>query len=516
MKKLSLSLMSTMLIILLTLPALCLAGPKAGGSLTYGTEADLRSVDPHKTFTNIEASVMRTMTESLIAANSSLEPIPTLAESWKASADSKEYTFYLKKGVKFHNGREFTANDVLYNFKRVMDEKTAATHRSSFTGVDVVQVIDRYTVKFVLKQPSGSFLSKLYNPRDSSFAIIARESVNQDGKVTHPIGTGPFEFVEWKQNEYLKLKKFKNYRVKGLPYLDELKVIPVPDISTRFNALSAGDLDVARILPNGDVIKLMKNPSKDVKVFLQQGALTWNLHFNVSKAPFNDVRVRQAIAYAINREDLNEGVTQGLGAATNQWFPPGHPWHFNVPKISQNIQKAKSLLKQAGYPNGFDVICTTSSAYPTMVDAATIVQAQLLDVGINVKLDVSDWPTTMKKLSTTKFAFGSTGWPVPVDPDVFYPRALLPKGSSEFNTGFAYNNPDVTRLIKAGGNTADTGKRKDIYQELTSILVQDAPWIWMFSTSTSYGWRSYVKGYKPVSSNLAWGDGGLQYVWIDK
>jgi ABC-type transport system substrate-binding protein len=409
-----------------------------------------------------------------------------------------------------------TSEDIKWNFERIMDPKTKTASRSRFLAVESILAPDRYTVKFKMKKPSGGILAANFGS-GVQVPMIAPECVQADGTVTHPIGTGPFEFVEWKANEHVKLKKFAGYWNKGLPYLDEIVLKPVPDQIVRLTSIRTGDLDIAFPLPMDEVAKLMKKPHKDFSFQTDSQGGTSFIHFNVGKPPFDNVKVRQAVALGINKEELVMGVTRGYGEARNQPFPKGSPWYCDVPDVVRDVEKAKALLKEAGYPSGLDVTLTTATTYPQFMETGQIMQAQLKDIGMNVKLDLSDWPTFVGKAFKGEYTMAVAGWAAIADPIILYPALFIPKGTYHFLTGKAYDNPQLSQLIQQAEITSDPTKRKALYTEAVKIIVDDASLIFTTGGSSPIGLRSYVKGFKVhINGLFAYSGGGLQYTWLDK
>ena len=345
---------------------------------------------------------------------------------------------------------------------------------------------------------------------------MAHESVNEDGSITHPIGTGPFEFVEWKPNDYIRLKKFKDYWMEGLPYLDELILKPVPDETIRLTSLKTGDLDIARFLPLDEVAKYKENPQPGYVLEICPGGAIWDIGFNVSKPPFDDKRVRQAFAYGIDKNEIELGISFGVGQVVNQPFFRENFWYCDVPDYERDVEKAKALLKEAGYPDGLDITLTTANSYPQMLNQAAIMQAQLKEAGFNVELDVSDWVTLVSKYRTGEYTVQSGGWVATVDPSTVYPWIFVPGATFNNLIGDAYDNPEVTRLINKGGQTIDPDERKAIYTEMLKILLDDCPMIFTVYTGVGMGWQSRVKDYDSTMTVLVYSGGGLQYTWLDK
>jgi peptide/nickel transport system substrate-binding protein len=409
-----------------------------------------------------------------------------------------------------------TAEDIKWNLERILDPKIKSGLASRLAIIDSVSVMNRYTLKCTLKYSSGAFLAMFYGS-GLQMQVIAPECVKEDGIVTHPIGTGPFEFVEWKGNDYIKVKKFKDYWGKGMPYLDEVILKPVPDQTVRFTALKTGDLDMTYDLPLEEVTKLMEKPQKGF--YFVPGAETSAtfIHFNVSKPPFNDVRVRQAVAYGINKKELLMAVYRGYGDVVNQPFYKKSPWYCDVPEIAQDINKAKALLKEAGYPDGLEVKLMTNNGYVEHLITAQVIQGQLKEIGMKIELDMNDWPTQVRKSVTGEYAFGVASWAPIADPDILYPAAFTPKGAYGFLTGKAYNNSQITEFIEQARAALDFKQRKELYTKAIKIVVEDAPWIFTTKSQNPYGIRSHVKGFAPSANNFyVYGGGGLQYTWLDK
>lgn len=497
-------------------PSMCLGQAKSGGSLVIAFDSDLKQLDPHKGMTGAEGTIFTLICDNLVNSSKAFEAKPGLAESWEVTQNGKEWIFRLRKGVKFHNGREMTAEDVKFNMDRIMDPNVGAAMRSRYTMVESVIVVDPYTVKFVLKQPSGALLSAFFGSGVQT-PIIAPECVDKEGKVTQPIGTGPFLFVEWRANDHSKFKKFKDYWQKGLPYLDEVVIKPVPDETVRLTSIRTGDVDIAYRLPVDEVARLIQKPQKEISFFTDIRDSTLFLHFNVSKTPFNDVRVRQAVAYGMNKEEIAMAIYRGHGEVVNQAFPRKSAWYCDVPETPRDVAKARALLKEAGYANGLDVTLGTTTTYPAYKIAAEVLQAQLKEIGMRVQLDVNDWPTLVKKSVAGEFAFGTAGWAPIADPVILYPGAFLPKGAYSFLTGKAYENSQLTEAIERASESVEFQKRKELYTKAVKIMVEEAPWIFITGGPNPMGIRSHVKGFQPHLNGLfVYADGGLQQTWLDK
>jgi ABC-type transport system substrate-binding protein len=240
---------------------------------------------------------------------------------------------------------------------------------------------------------------------------------------------------------------------------------------------------------------------------------------NVGKPPFNDVRVRKAVALAINKQDELEGVAEGLGEVMNQHFVKSSFWHFPLPDHKRDLDKAKALLKEAGYPNGLDVPMVAISTWNYLVRSAEIAQAQLAEIGMRVKLDISDMSSHMAMLKKGEYKFGTFSSPVVADPDFYYSMYFTPGGGIHpYVMGGAYNNPKVTELLKKGREVLDRNKRKEYYTEALRIINhEDFPVVWLFINPMPGAWRHEVKGYEcHINHFFCYAGGGLQYAWFEK
>ncbi|MCK4789951.1 MAG: ABC transporter substrate-binding protein [Desulfobacteraceae bacterium] len=517
MKKIALTVLTLVAAVLFSFPSVALSAPKYGGTLVYGVAADLNNVDPHRGVTKVMGQALSLVCDNMVISERDGAPGPGLAESWELSDGGKVWIFHLRKNVKWHNGRDFVANDIKWNFERMLDPKTGSPWRGRFAIIESIQVVDPHTIKFLLKRPSIGFPATMYSAASAQVPMVAPESVNADGKIMHPIGTGPFEFVEWKPKEHFKVKKNKNYWVKGLPYLDGIIMKIIPDETIRLAALQSGELDVIDNLSIFQVEQMAKKPPKGITLNLDILSSTTFVHFNCGKPPFNDPRVRQAVAYGINKKDISETVYGEKGRPQNQPMMPASPWSLDVPDIVRDVKKAKMLLKEAGYPNGLDVTLSTATDYWQYMIAVQVVQEQLKEVGINIIIDASDWPTLVGKSLKGAFIMGLAGWPMDYDPVFTYAPCFTPKGPYSFLTGRAYDNPQLTELLQQADAAVDITERKNVFSRAVEVIVNDAPWIYLGTGPAPMGYGSYVKGLKPhISALFICPKSGLQYTWLDK
>lgn len=510
---LAITLITALTAALLVSPA-CAAGPKPGGKLTFGMSSDMRQLDPHLMVTTPEGRYFRLIAEPLVDGGPDFQPAPCLAESWTFSSDGLSWTFNLRQGVKWHNGREMTAKDIKWNFDRMLDPKTRAAVKGRLLAVSSVEVVDKYTIRFKLNRPSTGFASMFYGAGGFA-AMIAPESMGDDGKVTHPIGTGPFKFVEWKPKDYVRYTKFDQYWHKGLPYLDEVVIKPIPDPSVRLMALRSGELDMTYKLNIDEVVGLQQKKLKGVVFDLDCPSLTQLIFFNMKKPPFDDPRVRTAVSLAISKEDMLLAVFEGHGEVVNQVFSTSSPWYCDVAATAQDIEQAKKLMAEAGYGSGVKVDLAVSNSFPDFVRTAQVIQMQLAEIGMELNLLIEDWPAHIKRDQSGEYNMGIIGWSGTSDPETLYPMAFSTKGPLHFLMP-GYASPRLEELIDRGGSAKAFAERKAIYTEAARLVVSDAPWIFLLTSPNAYGWKAKVKGFKPAYGHHIYMGDGLQRTWLDQ
>lgn len=501
-----------LVIILVGLPQESVA-QKAGGTLTVGIYSDIPTLDPHKSTSTITPITFSLVYNSLVDLGKNLEVLPSLAERWEVSADGLTWTFHLRPGVKFHNGRPLEAKDVQFSIERILNPETGARGRKDLGLIETMTVIDPQTIAFRLKEKSGVFLTKLVTVYQ---AILPAESVHADGTITHPIGTGPFAFVEWKTNDHIKLKRAPEYWEKGLPYLDEILLKPIPDGTVRLTALQRGDVDMITSVPPEQLKQLMDNPSKDYTIqLIEGGGGQAFVIFNTQKPPFDNLKVRQAAAFAVNKQQFVLGVWRGFAVPVNQNFHPSSPWYLPVEDRVTDLDKARALLKEAGYPNGFKTTMTVAQV-TTLPTVAQIFQAQMRQIGMDISLELFDWGAYIQKQKGLDFSITNTGFFPKVDPDDAYMRYFHSQGGVHELSG-GYKNPELDALLEKGASTIDEAERKEIYTRVVEIIQEEVPVIFIASSAGAMGWRNTVKGFEPhMISFLSYVGGGLQKTWLEK
>jgi peptide/nickel transport system substrate-binding protein len=480
--------------------------PKTGGTLRVGLSADPAELDPHKTQLTAAWHVIEHVYDGLVDANENLEPVPSLAEAWEISDDGLTYTFNLRQGVKFHNGRDFVADDVKYSFERILDPATASPSVSDLGSVDTIEVTDPATVVITLKAPDSSFLAKLIG---SSLAIVPQEVVEENGDLMQVmVGTGPFTFVEYVPNSMVSLERNPDYWDAGKPYVDAMEMQIIPDNTARTTALVTGTVDLIEYAPVQDLPIFEQDES--IEVTGDQNTNIRYMAINISREPFDKLEVRQAIAMVIDRQPIIDSAVFGAGTATTTIFPPTF-WAGSESEIPPvDIEGAKALLAGAGYPDGFETVIHSWAQYPFLSNAAIVIQEQLRQIGIEAELDFQENAIYLENYFAGNFDLSVTGTSAYVDPnDVI----LANFGTGESNNGIGYSNPQVDELIAQGMEETDQETRAGIYQQIQDILLEDLPWINLFIANQYEAMKSYVKGYvhKPTGANDS-----IKDVWLDQ
>ncbi|TWT24845.1 ABC transporter substrate-binding protein [Planomicrobium sp. CPCC 101110] len=488
---------------------------KQGGTLVYGRGADAVSLDPINVTDGESIRVTHNIFETLLEYDQNLELQPKLATKYSSSEDGLTWTFELREGVKFHDGTDFNAEAVVFNFERWMDPENPY-HKGDFPYypflyggfkgdenhlIEHVKATGTHELEIKLKRKTAPFLSYL---AISMFGIASPAAIEQyEGDVNeHPVGTGPFMFEEWSRNNTITLAKNPDYWMEGKPYLDTVIFQVIPENSARLNALQTGEIDILDGMNATDTnaveetqgLELLKRPSFNIGY----------MAFNTEKEPFDDPKVRQAINMAINKEEIVNAFYNGLADTATSPLPPSLWGHDDtLAPYEYNVEEAKKLLAEAGYENGFETeLHTMSNPRPYMpepVKIAEAIQSDLAEVGITAEIVSSEWATYLDDTKQGKHSMAMYGWTgVMADPDNFlYPN--LSKTNTEKpaqNIAF-YKSDEFTSLITEARETIDQDKRIELYKQAQQLFQQDAPWVMLAYTTPPLAQADYVEGYEP-------------------
>jgi len=470
------------------------------GTLQIAVDQAPVGLDPDVVTAFSSFAVVDQIYEGLLEVNSDLQLQPALATDWTVSDDGLTYVFNLRQGVKFHNGRLMTADDVVYSFDRIMDPKTGSPQASRFSEVASIDASGPYQVTFTLKEPFAPFLSNLTN-----LYVVPKEVVEANGDLQKvAVGTGPFELETVVPDTYVLLKANPDYYRQGEPKLAELKFNVVPEASTRAAGLRTGTY---QLLPTVDAVtaQTLKNAG-GVSLLGTQDLAYSLLGLNVSRKPFDDPRVRQAINYAVNRPDITQAVYLGNAVPGGPLSPALKDWALPVsqfPCYSPSVDKAKELLSEAGYPNGFSATIVTFGTIKEVADTAQVLQAQLAQVGITAKVDVEEFGKFVQDWKNSNFDMFVSLNGGAVDPDGYLYRTFRTGGSTNV---FKFSDPGVDQLLDQGRTTTDTGKRQEIYNTLQQQLACTGPIVHIAYGTLFTGVRDNVQGFQQMPTR------GLRYL----
>jgi len=456
----------TLLALLVAAAPPVVASAVAQGSLAVQVPAEPPGLDlTASPASAIAAIVHYNVQECLVKVDKNGKLVPWLAERWYTT-DSKNYTFFLRKGVRFHNGRELRAADVKFVLERAANPETKHPFQKRYEIIREIIVKDDYTVSIALKEVNANFLLEM--ARQGS-VIYPREAV--DTLKSAPMGTGPFTVADWVRGDRVVLAKNKDYYVKGLPHLDKVTFRFIPDPNSALAALKSGDIDVSAFgLGPENVVDLKKDPR--FQVILGDTTNDVILAMNNSKKPYSDKRVRLAITHAINKEEVLKGAMFGLGRVLGSNVDPLNPYFVDMSKaVPYEPAKAKKLLAEAGYPNGFDAVLRVSPQYYYTVRTGEVLVSQLAKVGVKVKIEQIEWGQ----------------WLSQVYKDANYDLTII--GHAEpwdiinyANPGYYYrwDNKDFQALFKESEQTVDDKKRREQFARMQKMMADEAPVVWLY------------------------------------
>lgn len=457
-------------------------------SLIWVQGADVTSMDPHQGKETPAVQVTCNIFDTLLLVDPSGNPIPCLAESWE-NIDDVTWQFKLREDVKFHDGSAMTAEDVKYSLDRAI-ATPAVAYIVDFIAEVVVD--DPYTVTVITKAPYAPILANLAVP----FAGIVPKALveaDKDAFLLHPVGTGAYKFVEWKQGDYVKLEANPDY-FRGAPKTQYLQMKVVPEASQRTIALETGEADFAYDVPSIDVKRV--EADDNLALLTAPPLSVWYVSMNMNKEPFNNEKVRQAIRYAINEEDLLMAVRYGMGEIASSLIPPAA---FGYSEKSQaypfDLEKAKALMAEAGYPDGFKCNLWVNENQER-VEACSIIQNQLKQIGIDVEISVMEFGTYIEQTSAGLHDLAYFGWTCSTaDADYnYYSLCHSSQQGAAGNRSFL-NDPEVDRLVEAGRSTADAAQRQAYYDELEAYLGPITPNATLFYSVLNVGTSKNVQEF---------------------
>ena len=453
--------------------------PVRGGTLRVGWIPDGKTLDPHFSVQFSERHVLYLIFNTLVGLDSSFKVVPELARSWQVAPDGKRVTFQLQRGVKFHDGTDFNAEVVKWNIERILDPATKSPQRSQLEpAVAAVTVVDPYTIAFELKKPFAPFLAAL---AERPGFIVSPTAVKKWGESfgQHPVGTGPFRFVDFVQDSRVTLERFDGYWERGKPYVDKVILQVVPDPTVRSTMVRTGEVDIATDVEVKDLPLLQAEPT--LRVSEMKPPARWTvLQWQLDKPPFNSKALRQAIALGIDREELKQVFLQGYGEAARGPVTPGLWWYNpNLKGYGYDPELAKKKLAEAGFPNGFRYKFSVENT-PQWVRQAELLQNQLQKINVTMEFELVNTADAYERIVQRKTNWTHTRWTQRADPHGLFYILFHSKG---FANSTGYNNPRVDELLDRAATIYEPERRKPLYHEAEQLIVEDAPYVWLNYTA---------------------------------
>lgn len=474
--------------------------PTRGGTLQLGFSADPAGFDPARGPSGMSHVVIEQVYSTLMSLDPDAVPYPDLAEKYEQSADGLEYTFHLRKGVKFHDGSELTAEDVKFTFDRLRAKDTGYSYGSQVETIKDVVVADPHTVTFKLSEITGPFLVYMAFPGSS---IVPKKLVEAGHDLnSKPVGSGPFKFVSYEPRSMVKFARNENFYEAGKPYFDALEFHLIADITALTNAVISGNINFSNEIPPKDWQMVSATPGL-VGTTLEGSRYYWLL-MNNTVAPLDNPKVRQAIAHAIDRSAIVAGVFFGQAVPFKGGVIPEWSWGYagiDYFTPGANPEKAKALLAEAGHADGFATSITMASSFPAMVAMAPIIQANLAAIGIKAEIKTMEIPRYWDEVwGPSKFDMTSMYWVSPLaDPDDFV--------TNNYACGMAINvQKSCSKAMDAAlakAKSAPTQEaRKAAYAEQQKLSLEEMPIVPLVNSLILTAHTDKLKNYKPMRTGF--------------
>jgi peptide/nickel transport system substrate-binding protein len=462
--------MAALLVVGCGLAMLGLAAPPLAGAQASALAVQITAEPPGLDLTATPASATATVVfyniqEALVKVDPQGRLVPWLAERWHTT-DNLNYTFFLRKGVRFHNGRELTAEDVKFVLDRARNPETKHPNVRQYEDIATIHVRDPYTVTLTLKRTNAMFL---YNLARQGSVIYPREAVEQ--LKSQPIGTGPFVLDRWDRGDRVVLKRNPDYHVKGLPKLERVTFRFIPDSNAALAALQAGDIDVMAFGLGPESVEVVRR-APNLQLILGETTSDVILALNNSKKPFADVRVRRGITHAIDKGEVLRGAMFGLGRVLGSNVDPLNPYFVDMSKaVPHDVGRAKQLLAEAGYPNGFDTVLKVPPQYPYTVRTGEVLVGQLAKAGIRVRLEQIEWGQWLDRI------YKNADYDMTI---IGHAEAWDAGNYANPKYYFRYDSPRFQAVFEESERTLDDKKRRELYVELQKIMADEAPVVWLY------------------------------------
>lgn len=491
------------------------AAPVSGGTLVVAVTADPGHLNPAITTGFNVHAVADSLFNGLVGLDANANPVPDLAEGWEIQDDGRTYVFHLRRNVRWHDGEPFTAADVRFTFQEVLLKYHSRTKAGLENVLAAIETPDDYTVVFRFREPYAPLLQRL-NVTEAPILprhIYQGTDPQQAEANLNPIGTGPFRFVSYTPGEEVRVVRNDDYFKEGLPYLDQVIFRVIPDPSTQLAALEQGEIDYVWRVPGPDIPRLAADPEIELAQVASGpggGFCIMTLTFNLERPLFQDLRVRQAFAHAINRQQLLEQVQFGQGRVATSPIASGIAWaHIDPePTYEYDPAKANRLLDEAGHPPGPDGIRFQVDIvhFPVFNRWSQVLRENLAQVGVDLVIRPLDRSAAVETIFVARdFDTNLISYCNNTDPEIGVRRMYVSTniGPIPFSNGAAYVNPRIDALFQQAAATADRGRRAQIYAEIQRILKAELPYLWLVENAFTVGHRAHCRGFQAWSGHFA-------------
>lgn len=478
----------------------------AGGTLTMGLSAEPATMDPMVQNGTSGRTIKLSIYRGLYNYNAEGEKEPELASSYEANEELTEYIFTLRD-ASFHNGDPVTPEDVKFTFERIIDEESTATYKNELSIIQEIETdTENNTVTFKLSESSPAFVDYLCLPE----SVIVSKSYTEGSEGildTEPMGAGPFKFVSWTQGSEFVVEKFDDYYKEDTPKLDSVDFVFYTDDTTRVNALRSGDVDLIEYVPWSDTASLQEDSSLNVDSVSGPFMM---LQFNTSSGPLSDPAVRQAIAYAIDRQTIIDTAFSGEGEAIyGMALLEGYMGYTDEVNsyFEYDVDKAKELLAEAGYPDGFSIKLLATSQYSYHEQTAVAVQQELEKAGITVELELPDWATRTSLVTSGDYDMVVSGTSGDITDGDWLSNFYLGSDEPSLNKAAYFNDEELNTLLQQAKTETDSEAREQLYEEIVDRAMEESPFVFLNWRAQSYAMSSQVEGFTNIEGFLSFQSG---------
>lgn len=481
--------------------------PKPGGTLKISHSTRIATLNVLSLSGPAEYPVIDMVYSGLTRIGPDSQPMPDLAESWEGSPDATEFTFNLRKGVKFHDGAPLTSADVVATYEAILDPDIPASARSVLDMIDSVEAVDETTVKFSLKTP---FADLPTSTAHANARIMSAKALSGDmaGLETQANGTGPFKLESYDSARVTRLVKNEDYFIAGKPHLDAVEMHLFPDLAAETTNFLSGDVDVMLLVQQADYERISTSPG--VNAMRVPSGRYVNVVMRHDQAPFDDVRVRQALAYSIDRQLLVDIVLEGLGrTGHDNILSPEFKYRIDTPEIPYDPAKAKALLAEAGYPDGIKLDLVASNRPAIRGQVAIAIKQMALPAGFDINVESMPHDTYLANV-WRKGNFYMAYWGMQPTEDATFNLLLTSDASYEDS---AWKNEEFDALVQQGRSTTIDAERKEAYAKAQELILAEKPYIIPFFEDVLTASRDNVKDYtiNPINRYFY-----LENVWLDQ